>query len=110
MSSSSGRTGGPVHAAAPFLEGLQHDDLAGKIHPAYGQRQRFGQPAAGIVQDVTERADLTQRRLGRIEEDGAFVVGEVEAVPGGDHDPQAEGARRSPRRALSKSIAFNVLA
>ncbi len=51
---------GPVDPTAPLLEGLEHNDLARQIDSAHGQCQRFGQPAAGIVQDVAERADLTR--------------------------------------------------
>ncbi len=79
-STSAGHWHGPVNTPAAFLEGFEDDGLAGEIEALGRECQRFGDTAAGVMQNEAKGAHLARGDLGRIEEGRALLTGQIQAV------------------------------
>ena len=76
-----------------LLQGLEHQHAGGEIDPVRGERECFGQPAAGIDQGHAEGANLTVGALGFPQERLALTGGDVFPGAVGGVEPQAGGGR-----------------
>jgi hypothetical protein len=78
---SRGNGHGAIDAGAALLEALEDQGAGGEIDPIGGERQRLGQPAAGIGQGHAEGAYLAVSLFGGAQEGVALAGGEIFARP-----------------------------
>ena len=76
----SGDGDSPVHPLAPFLERLQHDQIAAVIEGGGGQREGFGQSAAGVIQDMAERPHIARRVRRCVEKGRSLGFGQIKPL------------------------------
>ncbi|MDQ2802516.1 MAG: hypothetical protein M3Y41_07465 [Pseudomonadota bacterium] len=113
-SSASSRAGGGGHAAkhpgTAFLQTFEHQRAAGEVNPISGERQRLGQPAAGIGQRHAQGPHLTVGQLGLAQEGVALACGQVFSRAIGGMQPHADLRGRRGRLWNAGSKARRVLA
>ena len=74
-----------------LLQGLEHQHAGGEVDPVRGERERFGQPTAGIDQGHADGANWTVGALGLPQKDLALTGGDVFPGAVGGVEPQASG-------------------
>ncbi len=98
MEQGRGHRDGAVDPTAALLQAFDHQHAGLEVNPIGGERQRLGQPAAGIGQRHAERPHLAVSQLGLAEEDLTLPGGQVLARPVRGVQPHAGGGQGLGRR------------
>jgi hypothetical protein len=82
---------GAIDPRLALLQGLEHQRAGGEVHAVGGERERFGQPTAGMGEGHAEGAHQAVGLLRFPEERLTLAGGDVFPSTIGGVEPQASG-------------------